>query len=339
MFVRAVIGSLAAVVLVSGVALGATTLSSAQVSPRTATVGDVVTFTVTTTGNANVMVQVELARSGAATIVRDMAALPKSGSTTPWQFQSATIPAGTWTVTFAVVSSGPTLAGGSLRVNAAPTPTPKPTLAPTPTPTPRPTPAPTPRPTVLPTPPPAPVVTTSPATSATATTSVSPAETPSRPGSASEAPSAGVTSSAVPAAAAGRSAPADGASGTTGGGIDRTGALLLSVLLGLFVIAGVAGIAILTARRREDEQPASTPGASAAAFAASPAPAESTLRGRGVAPPTTAAGRSPGSPAPRRRASWEVYSALEDEPIGSVDQLLPGPGADLTGGEPPGGDA
>ncbi len=274
------LAALSALLLIPVAAQAATSLSNPQVSPRTASAGDVVTFSVSTTGNANVTVQVQLAGAGAKTIVYDMTVYTGRGGTTTWRFQTTGIPVDTWAVTFAVAGTTETLAAGSLAVipvrTPVPTPTPKPTTAPTPTP--RPTPIPTSTPV--------------PATTPRATSSVAASGSP---GSTAVASPVGVGGSIAPvgtaspglAASAGSRSPSP--TGTAAGTStdDRTGPLLLSVLLGLFVIAGVAGIAILTSRRRAEEQP----------------PA--------AAPP----------PPARKRASWEVYSALEDEPIGTVDDL------------------
>jgi hypothetical protein len=310
------VAAVAALLLIPATAAGATSLSNPQVSPRSVVQGDVVTFSVVTTGKANVTVQVELAHSGAATIVRDLSVVSRTGNATTWRFQSSAIPAGSWSVTFAVAGTTTTLPAGTLTVSPPPTPAPTPTTKPTPTPTPTPRPATTPSPPSTPRPTPANTSTpdTSPPAGSSAGAIVS-------PGSSGGSATAGSTSPGVAAQAGARSPSPSGATAgsgaTTGsGGEDRTGQLLLSVLLGLFVIGGVAGIAILTARRRAEDEPAPAAAPSATTFVAA----------RGT-PDTTAfrqrATMAPPPPAERKRAGWEVYSALEDEPIGTVDDLAP----------------
>jgi hypothetical protein len=316
--------AIAAVLLLApGSVRAATALSSPQVSPRSVVQGGLVTFTVDTTGNANVTVQVELVRAGAATIVEDLAIIGKSNSTTTWQFQSTAIPAGTWAVTFAIAASTTTLAAGTLTVSPPPTPTatPGPTATPRPTPartaTPRPTPARTATPAGNPTP--------------SATTSAAATPTGAAAGSAAGSGSPVASGTGGPGVVGPASSAWPAGSGATAGSIgdDRIGPLLLSVLLGLFVIGGVAGIAILTARRRGEEEPAAALAPAATAFVATPGESETAAfrqRAQSAAP----------QPAARRRASWEVYSALEDEPIGTVDELATDPRSGSPGAEPSG---
>lgn len=329
------VGALTVLLLVPSVAQAATTLSNPQVSPRTAAQGDTVTFTVDTTGNANATIQVELAQKGAATIVEPMSLLQKRGGTTTWQFQSTAIGLGTWTVTFAVANSTTILAAGTLTINAPPTP------APTPTPTPKPTASPTAKPTAKPAATPRPTATPAPSATvappATPTSSAGPSTSqPSSPGSSAGASPTASAAVVVPGGTASPSPAA--AAGSTGDG--RTSELLLSVLLGLFVIAGIAGIAILTARRRRPDEPTPSPTPATTAFvAARRDPEVRAFQERTLAPPP---------PTERKRASWEVYSALENEPIGSVDDLGadagilrrpeslgPGPSNDAGTGEEP----
>jgi hypothetical protein len=86
------------------------------------------------------------------------------------------------------------------------------------------------------------------------------------------------------------------------------------VLLGLFVILGVGGIALLTGRRQAEERPVPEDGSPDEP----PAPAfVRRAAAVGAAEGAADAGR------PRQRAAWEVYSSLENQPLGSVDELLP----------------
>jgi len=101
---------------------------------------------------------------------------------------------------------------------------------------------------------------------------------------------------------------------------DRSGALWLAILLGVFVLVGVGGIAVLSARRRDEEPVGGAPSPVAAFAAAQPVAAPRRLL-EPDAPP------GPGGPGQRQRRAWEVYSALEDEPIGTVDRLMSDPGA------------
>jgi hypothetical protein len=101
---------------------------------------------------------------------------------------------------------------------------------------------------------------------------------------------------------------------------DQTGSLLLATLLGVLVVAGVGGIALLAGRRRAEEEPA---GPALAPEATSPSPvvtdeaATAAFAARVNPPPSTP------EPAPRP-ASWEAYADINDRPIGTVDELPPG---------------
>ena len=95
---------------------------------------------------------------------------------------------------------------------------------------------------------------------------------------------------------------------------DDAGRILPAVLLGLFVILGVGGIALLTGRRQAEERPVPEDGSPDEP----PAPAfVRRAAAVGAAEGAADAGR------PRQRAAWEVYSSLENQPLGSVDELLP----------------
>ncbi len=319
------IGIAAALLAVAMPLAGASAkLSNPQVAPRTAPVGTVVTFSVEYAGKApGAQLQVELSRSGAATRLLPLA---QAQGTTTWTARSSAIPQGTWNVRFAVLApSSETLAAGTLTILPAPTPSPTPTSKPTPRPTaiPTPAPTPTPRPTATPagTSPspggpgtvPFPVV--SPAEGSPAEGSPaegSPAASPSPAGSGAGSPSPARTPSA-------RSSPSGAVVGSTTPD-DRTGALWLAILLGVFVLGGVGGIAVLSARRREEEPIVGAPPAAPAFVAAQPVVAPRRLLEPDAPPAPAGAGQ-------RQRQSWEVYSALEDEPIGTVDRLMSDPGA------------
>ena len=96
---------------------------------------------------------------------------------------------------------------------------------------------------------------------------------------------------------------------------DDAGRILPAVLLGLFVILGVGGIALLTGRRQAEERPVPEPDGSPGE---PPDPAfVRRAAAVGTAEGSAEAGRA------RPRAAWEVYSSLENQPLGSVDELLP----------------
>jgi hypothetical protein len=306
---RAVVAASLAAFALPTASLGATSLSNGQVSPRTATFGQTVTFTVESTGNTNVEVDVQLARSG-ATRTYVMTATGKSGSATIWSAQSAAVPVGVWAVTFAV-KGGMQLAAGKLTINAPPTPTPKPTPKPTPTPTPTPTPKPTPTPTPKPTPITAPTVSVTPSPSA----SSSPGTSPTASGSAGESPVATGSAGVVTVILTPLPSPEGSPAGSTTG--DRTGRLFLAVLLGLFVIGGVAAMAILSARRRRESEEAVASGRTFATPRRGPVSPPRRL----VAPPVARPARGAGGA--RRRDFWEVNRVIEDQPIGTVDELIP----------------
>jgi hypothetical protein len=208
------------------------------------------------------------------------------------------LPLGSWLVQFEARSQNNRLLSrssfGPVTVVAQPKP------APTATPKPAPTPRPTTRPTTKATASPAASVT--PTASGTGGPSESPPSTPTAIGGATE-PSASPF-----VLAAGGSSPKD-----------QSGSLLLATLLGVLVVAGVGGIALLAGRRRAEEEPASPV---PAPEATSPSPvvadeAAAAFAARVNPPPSTP------EPAPRP-ASWEAYADINDRPIGTVDELPPG---------------
>jgi hypothetical protein len=122
--------------------------------------------------------------------------------------------------------------------------------------------------------------------------------------------------------------PTPDAAGTAGGASSNDSggpSLLLVMVLGLFVILGVGGIALLGERRMAEERPAWVePDAISAGGEAMAATQQEPQRP--PASPSEFAARvnaRPGednSPARPRRA-WEASAALDDEPIGTVDHI------------------
>src|SRR5947208_1733091 len=98
-----------------------------------------------------------------------------------------------------------------------------------------------------------------------------------------------------------------------GGAADQSGPLLPAIVLGLFVILGVGGIALLTGRRQAEERP------SPESHGPPDAPPSPAFVRRAAA--TGAAGADTARSRPR--AAWEAYSSLENQPLGSVDELPP----------------
>jgi hypothetical protein len=268
-------------------------LTNASVSPRSGTTATLYTFTVVSSGKpAPNRVQVRL--TGPAPAITFDLSGPAPGQNGTWRGTRRITTPGRWSVTF--FTSKTSVGGGSIAVSAAPQPTPRPT--PTPRPAPQQTPGPTPRPTAKPT--------ASPTAQsvASAGASATPPSTPIAIGGATE-------TSPSPTAAA--------IASTAG---NQTGSLLLAVLLGVLVLVGVGGIALLAGRRRAEEEPMArrsvrppfrppapvVPDREIAAFAARVAPAP---------PPES-------EPTPQPRGAWDAYADIDDRPIGTVDQLPPG---------------
>jgi hypothetical protein len=288
---RQVVGTL--LLLVAGLwvtvtpVLAKNVLSGATVSPRTGSTATTFVFSVHYTGKpANSVV----AHVGTLTVALSKVSGTAANGT--WR-GSRRLPVGTRSVTFSATAIGNVadLPAGQVTVKATPTPTPAPTARPTPKPpvaTPRPT---TPRPTAK-------------ATS-----------TPSRSAKASGIPSASrATPPATPVAVGGATEPSPSA-GAGSLASDDEGRILPAVLLGLFVILGVGGIALLTGRRQAEERPMPPPDGSP-----NEPPDPAFVRRAaavGAAEGTADAGR------PRQRAAWEVYSSLENQPLGTVDEMLP----------------
>lgn len=83
----------------------------------------------------------------------------------------------------------------------------------------------------------------------------------------------------------------------------------------MLVILGVGGIALLTGRRQAEERPSTSPGE-----APGQAPSPEFVRRAaavGVAEGAVDAAQT------RPRAAWEVYSSLENQPLGTVNELMP----------------
>ncbi len=244
-------------------------LSNGSVSPGSGWTTTTFVFSVTytsTTGSAATVVAV----AGNKTVPLALVA----GTSANGTFRgSASLPAGTWPVTFQATSTkgnkstllGPTVV--VLTPTPAPTPTPRPTPVATPQPTPRPTPVATPG---------------SPSSSAFAgggTVSDSPAESQASGGG----PGFGsATPTQIPAGGGGSGTSVD----------DGLGTFLTGGLAAIGLLAAVGFAAIWRDRRRERG-----------------------ARGAATRAPVTAPFL-----APRRRPStWERDIAIQDEPIGTVD--------------------
>jgi len=269
-------------------ALAKNMLTGGTVSPRIGSTATTFVFSVNYTGKPASSV---VAHVGTLTVPLSLikGGTPSSGT---WR-GSRRLPVGIWSVTFSASATGnvAVLPAGQVTVNAAPTPTPAPTPRATPKPpvaTPRPA---TPRPTAK--------ATSTPGRSAK--------------GSASPGPTR-ATPPATPVAVGGATEPSPSA-GAGSPTSDDGGRILPAVLLGLFVILGVGGIALLTGRRQAEERPLPEPGPSA-----DEPPAPAFVR-RAAAVGTAEGAADAGRPRPR--AAWEVSSSLENQPLGSVDGLLP----------------
>jgi hypothetical protein len=316
---RALAGSLALVILTAtiGVTPVLGKLMQGAVSPRSGTMATSYTFSVRSTTSLQT-VTAHLTAPGKTAINIDLNR-PTGGKGT-WS-RSAKIPTpATWAVTFIGTPGSQTASGGTFTVTAAPSPTPSPRPSPTPLGTP--VPVVTPRPTSVPKP--------TAAAAAAGTPTGSPTPTPTASAAATPVVIGGATQPSSPPSA-------QPASGTSTPPADRSGTLLIAVLLGLFVILGVGGIALLGGRRRAEEQPtelaadgtgAAYAGADAAAAAYPTASYEpvstdpSAFAARVNARTDEPAPEDPlAVGGPRARTAWEAYIGLEDEPIGTVDRV------------------
>ena len=311
--VAAVLVCLGLVALPGQASAKAAALSSATVSPRTGTTATTFVFSVHYAGTATPISITARVAATTVTLTRI------SGSVTNGTWRgSRRLPIGTFGVTFVADlhgSNDPTLAAGQVKVTAAPTPTPRPTPTPQPTPAPKPSSAPppaTPRPTPKP----------------TATSS------PTAAHSAAPSPTAPSTPTAIGGAAESSPSPTAVAVASTAG--NQTGSLLLAALLGVLVIVGVGGIALLAGRRRAEEEPPDgppvalvparpgpvSPGSGTPA-PVTPAPvitkAEAAAFAARVAPPPPAA-----EPPTQPKGAWDAFGDIDDRPIGTVDRLPPG---------------
>jgi hypothetical protein len=287
---RQVVGTL--LLLVAGLWIAVTpvlaknVLSGASVSPRSGSTATTFVFSVHYAGKPASSV---IAHVGTLTIALSRVIGTAANGT--WR-GSRRLPVGTRSVTFSATAIGNVadLPAGQVTVKAVPTPTPAPTLRATPKPpvaTPRPA---TPRPTAK-------------------------ATTPTHSAKGSSSPAASrATAPATPVAVGGATEPSPSA-GAGSPASDDAGRILPAVLLGLFVILGVGGIALLTGRRQAEERPVPEPDGSP-----NEPPDPAFVRRAaavGAAEGTADAGR------PRQRAAWEVYSSLENQPLGTVDEMLP----------------
>jgi hypothetical protein len=288
---RQVVGTL--LLLVTGLMVAVTpvlaknVLSGASVSPRSGTTATTFVFSVHYAGKPATSV---VAHVGTLTVALGRVSGTAANGT--WR-GSRRLPVGTRSVTFSATAIGNVadLPAGQVTVNAVPTPTPAPTARPTPKP---------------------PVATARPATPRPTAKTTS---TPSRSAKASGTPGATrATPPATPVAVGGATEPSPSA-GAGSPASDDEGRILPAVLLGLFVILGVGGIALLTGRRQAEERPMPSPDGSPDE---PPDPAfVRRAAAVGAAEGTGDAGR------PRQRAAWEVYSSLDNQPLGTVDEMLP----------------
>ena len=262
-------------------------LSGASVSPRSGTTATTFVFSVHYAGKPASSV---IAHVGTLTVA--LSRVTGTAANGTWR-GSRRLPVGTRSVTFSATAIGNVadLPAGQVTVNAAPTPTPAATARPTPRP---------------------PVATARPATPRPTVKATS---TPNRSAKASATPGANqATPPATPVAVGGATEPSPSA-GAGSPASDDAGRILPAVLLGLFVILGVGGIALLTGRRQAEERPMPPPDGSP-----NEPPDPAFVRRAaavGGAEGTADAGR------PRQRAAWEVYSSLENQPLGTVDEVLP----------------
>ncbi|TMB53311.1 MAG: hypothetical protein E6J50_00690 [Chloroflexi bacterium] len=283
----------AALVLTVTPVLARNVLSSAVVAPRTGTTATVFLFSVHYAGKPATSV---VARVGTLTVALSLVSGTTSSGT--WR-GSRRLPAGTRSVTFSATAVGKVadLPAGHVTTTAPPTPTPVPTPKP---------PAATPRPSARPT--------RSPASS--------PARSPRVSPSARAIPTGGPPS--TPTAVGGATQPSSSPGTAAGGTADQSGPLLPAIVLGLFVILGVGGIALLTGRRQAEERPSAESGG------LPDAPLAPEFVRRAVAAGATGAAASGSRP----RAAWEVSTSLENEPLGSLDE-----GPSDGGREPRSGDS
>jgi len=261
-------------------------LSGAVVSPRSGTTATVFAFSVHYAGKPATSV---VAHVGTLTVALSQASGTTSNGT--WR-RSRRLPAGTRSVSFSAASVG----------NVADLPAGQVTVTATPAPTPRATPRPTPEP----------VATTRPSAQATRAPTAKPRRSPSA------SSSAGATGSgkppSTPTAVGGATQPSASPGSAGSQSSDRSGPLIPAIVLGLLVILGVGGIALLTGRREAEERPSPEP------TDPSELPPPGFVRRATTAGAAEAAGE-PGPP--RARATWELYSSLENQPLGSVDEPLP----------------
>ena len=282
------------------------TFTSVSISPTTGTTATTFVFSATYSGSVGAS-SVRAVAGSITVLLARQAGTSKNGT---WR-ATRTLPLGTRTFRFDALKQNNAIITsrnfGPVTVTAAPTPTPRPSPRPTPKPTPRPTTQPTTAPTNRPT--------ATPGTTAGATPSGAGSGTPH--GSASP-PS---TPTAIGGATETSASPSAGAIGSTS--TDRNGSLLLAALLGVLVITGVGGIALLAGRRRAEEQPADGPSFTPTSASSSPAPvvddeAAATFAAR-VAPPPPVA-----EPPSQPPGAWDAYADIDDRPLGTVDELPPG---------------
>jgi hypothetical protein len=258
--------------------MSASGLQKGSVTPRSGTTATTFTFRVeAAAGKPPSSVTARLTRAGGGTRT---VALSHAGKT--WTGSSRVTTTGTWTVTFVATPTG-TTTGGTITVSPAPTPRPTPVATPPP-------PAATPR--------------------ATAAATRRPTASPARSSRSTAATASGRPPS-TPTAVGGATQPSS-APGAAAGGTGGSGPLLPAIVLGLFVILGVGGIALLTGRREAEERPSPAPGGLPPE---NPPDPDFVRRAASV-------GAADGEAKPARarpRAAWEMDSALDNQPLGTAN--------------------
>ena len=285
--------------------------TSVSVSPTRGTTTTTFVFSATYSGSNGALNGAASVRARAGALTVQLTRRSGNANQGTWQAPPRTLPIGTRTFIFeALNKQGTVIASrsfGPVTVTALPTPTPSPTPKPTPKPTSRPTVAPTSRPTATP-------GTTAGATPTSAATGT--------PGSSASPPS-------TPTAIGGATETSPSPSGAAVGGTatERNGSLLLAALLGVLVIVGVGGIALLAGRRRAEEEPADgrplTPGP--ASVSAAPAPVLVDEQATAAFTARLASAEPPSAEPPQQPpGAWDAYADIDDRPIGTVDELPPG---------------
>ncbi|MGH2455875.1 MAG: hypothetical protein ACRDHD_06420 [Candidatus Limnocylindria bacterium] len=310
---RRAVAPLAGVLLllatVTPVAAAPNELSQGSVTPTKGTTATVFVFSVRYSGSPATSV-----RAVAGNTVVTMALQPPGTASNGTYRGSATLPAGSWSVTFqATAEKGKpsvTLQGPPLTVTQA-SPTPGPTTQPTAVPTPAPTSAPTSAPSSPPRPP-------APTNPPIAPTPVLVSQGPGPGSPAASFAASPQTSGFIGGVIVTPRPTRTPVAGPAGGRLDPQDEIWTIVaggLVGTALLVMLAMLAILRDRRRQatEVRLAGLPPEAAAASVQTELPADAPGR-----TPTAAA--LPGRP----RAEWEDY-ALDDQPVGTVEYEPPPP--------------